>query len=262
MPADHRRWLAIATAVLLLIAGCSGGTARDPLTASFTDLAESIPATVGIAFAPVGGNTVSPLGAWSNGVAWSTIKVPLAIAALRANRDAAQPLAVKAITESDNGAAEQLWSQLGPPDQAAHHVQDVLRDGGDPATVVESRRLRPPFTAFGQTQWTLALQAQFAAHLPCLADSGPVVELMQHLIPEQRWGLAADGDAAKGGWGPGQTDGYLVRQFGIVPTATGQVGVALAADAATFEAGADALNRMAHWVSAHKAELPAGRCAG
>ncbi|PQM49300.1 hypothetical protein C1Y40_00468 [Mycobacterium talmoniae] len=140
MPADHRRWLAIATAVLLLIAGCSGGTARDPLTASFNQLAESIPATVGIAFAPVGGHTVSPLGAWSNGVAWSTIKVPLAIAALRANRDAAQPLAVKAITESDNAAAEQLWSQLGPPDQAARRVQDILRDGGDPATVVESRR--------------------------------------------------------------------------------------------------------------------------
>ncbi|MEZ0363040.1 hypothetical protein ACAG26_04975 [Mycobacterium sp. pUA109] len=262
MPADRRRWLAITTAVLLLIAGCSGGTARDPLAGSFAELAEAIPATIGIAFAPVGENTVSPLGAWSKDVAWSTIKVPLALAALRADRAAAQPLAVKAITESDNAAAEQLWSQLGPPDQAAHRVQDILRETGDSTTVVESRRLRPPFTAFGQTQWTLALQAQFAAHLPCLPDAGPVVDLMRHLIPEQRWGLASGGDPAKGGWGPGQASGYLVRQFGVVPTETGQVGVALAADAASYEAGTDALNRMARWVTAHKAELPTGRCAG
>lgn len=274
MPTDRRRWAAVA--LLLLVGACTAtpthpdqppapapeAAAANPLKASFGELAGSIPATVGIAFAPVGGDPVSTLGAWSTGVAWSTIKVPLAIAALRVDRDTAQPLVVKAITQSDNAAAEQLWSQLGSPDQAAPQVQNILREGGDATTTVESRRLRPPFTAFGQTQWTLGLQARFAAHLPCLADAGPIVELMRQLIPEQRWGLAAAGAAAKGGWGPGRAEGYLVRQFGIVPTDSGAVGVALAADASTFDAGRDAVERMAQWVIAHKAELPAGRCPG
>ena len=97
------------------------------------------------------------VGTWSAGVAWSTIKVPLAIAALRSDRRrAARDLVVKAITESDNPASEELWSQLGDPADAARQVQAVIREAGDTATVVESRRLRRGFTAFGQTQWSLA----------------------------------------------------------------------------------------------------------
>ena len=42
---------------------------------------------------------------------------------------------------------------------------------------------------------------------------------MQRLTADQRWGLAAKGIAAKGGWGPGSGGDYLVRQFGIVPAA-------------------------------------------
>ncbi len=61
---------------------------------------------------------------------------------------------------------------------------------------------------------------------------------------EHRWGLAAKGFAAKGGWGPGLGDDYLVRQFGIVPTASGTVGVALAAEVhdGEYEAGVDVVN--------------------
>lgn len=282
MPTDRRRACAVAVTALLVISGCAGtprppdhqtapatqpaavpapspAAAVAPLRASFDELADTIPATIGMAFAAVGSDAVSTLGAWTTGVAWSTIKVPLAIAAQRVEAGA-QPLETKAITRSDNTAAEQLWSQLGPPDQAASRVQAVLREGGDPTTVVESRRLRPGFTAFGQTQWALGPQAQFAAHLPCLADAGIVVDLMHNLVTEQRWGLAAN-NAAKGGWGPGDTRGYLVRQFGVVPAGPGAVGVALAADAATFEAGVDAINRMAQWLANHTAELPGGRCA-
>ena len=76
---------------------------------------------------------------------------------------ARKDLAVKAITESDNRASEQLWSGLGDPAEAARQVQGVIAEGGDTATVVESRRLRRGFTAFGQTQWTLQRQARFAA---------------------------------------------------------------------------------------------------
>ncbi len=271
IPTEFRRFAATLVAGLLLAAGCttaapqrnpSPGAATPALQASFSELAAAIPATIGIAIAPVGGTTVSTFGGWSNGVAWSTIKVPLAIASLRRGRLTAESLAQKAITESDNAAAEQLWSELGAPHVAAQQVQAVLRESGDATTVVESRRLRPGFTAFGQTQWPLRRQAQFAARLPCLANTGNVVELMRNLVAEQRWGLAADGTPAKGGWGPGQPGGYLVRQFGIVSTPAGRLGVALAAEpqAGTFAAGVDALNRMTEWLTTHAPELPGGSC--
>jgi hypothetical protein len=268
-PTEYRRFAAAVVAVLLLAAGCSTAPSRHldhapTLQASFSELAAAIPATIGIAIAPVGGNTVSSFGAWSTGVAWSTIKVPLAIATLRKDPSSAEPLAKKAITESDNAAAEQLWSELGAPEQAAQQVEAVLKESGDATTIVESRRLRPGFTAFGQTQWPLGRQAQFAARLPCLPNTGNVVDLMHNLIDEQRWGLAADGAASKGGWGPGRSGGYLVRQFAIVPTTAGKLGVALAAEpyAGTFGSGVDALDRMTEWLTIHVSELPGGSCAG
>lgn len=236
----------------------------EPLQTGFAQLAKTIPATIGVAYAPVGQNRVGTLGAWSNGVAWSTIKVPLAIAALRTNRPNAQALAAQAITASDNAAAEQLWSELGPPPLAAQQVQAVLTEGGDTSTFIEARRLRPGFTAFGQTQWALARQAQFAAHLPCIAGADPVINLMRNVVGGQRWGLAASGAPAKGGWGPGQSGGYLVRQFGVVSTPTGHLGVALAAEPrdGTFESGVRALNQMTDWTVKHLSQLPGGRCAG
>jgi hypothetical protein len=46
-----------------------------------------------------------------------------------------------AITESDNAAAESIWGRLGDPVTAAHKVEDVLRQTGDP-TIVQSQRVR------------------------------------------------------------------------------------------------------------------------
>jgi hypothetical protein len=224
------------------------------LEASFDKLAVTVAATIGIAVAPPDRTQPYALGRWSSGVAWSTIKVPLAIAALRHDRPRARDLVVKAITESDNHASEQLWSLLGEPAVAARLVQAVVTESGDTATVVESRRLRAGFTAFGQTQWTLRRQARFAARLPYLSDAATVIDLMRHLAHSQRWGLAAKGVAAKGGWGPGRNGDYLVRQFGVMPTESGHVGVALAAQAQAFETGVDVLNAMTDWLVGH---LPA-----
>ena len=228
------------------------------LEASFEQLSATVAATVGIAVAAPDSAQVCTFGAWSAGVAWSTIKVPLAVAALRSDRSRAKKLVVKAITESDNPASEKLWSQLGEPAAAARQVQAVIAECGDTATEVESKRVRPGFTAFGQTNWSLTKQAQFAAQLPGISGAAEVVDLMHHLVAGQRWGLAAQGVVAKGGWGPGSTGAdYLVRQFGIVPTAAGHVGVALAADAhdGAFETGVALLNRMADWLVGHLAEI-------
>ncbi len=221
--------------------------------AGFDELSGTLPANVGIAIASPGRADVYSLGSWSVGVAWSTAKVPLAVAALRNNL--AKDLVVKAITESDNPASEQLWSQLGTPIDAARHVQAVIREAGDSATIVETQRLRPGFTAFGQTEWTLCGQARFAANLANVPGAAPVVDLMKNVIAEHRWGLAGKGVAAKGGWGPGLSAGYLVRQFGIVPTESGERGVALAAEAPAFEAGVAALGTLTDWLFDHLPEL-------
>jgi hypothetical protein len=218
------------------------------LEASFAQLSATLPATVGIAIARP--DRTYSLGRWWSGVAWSTIKVPLAIAALRDDWLRAKDLAVKAITESDNRASEQMWAGLGDPVEAARRVQSIIAEGGDSATVVESRRLRRGYTAFGQTQWTLQRQARFAAELPSIPGSAEVIELMQRLATDQRWGLAGKGFAAKGGWGPGTNGEYLVRQFGMVPTPSGQWGVALAADAhdGVFETGVEIVNTLTDWL--------------
>ena len=218
------------------------------LEASFERLSAAVPANVGVAIARP--DRTYSLGRWTSGVAWSTIKVPLAIAALRADSARAQDLVVKAITESDNPASERLWSQLGNPADAARKVQLIIGECGDAATVVELRRLRRGFTAFGQTQWTLERQARFAAQLPLIPDGAAVIDLMHQLTIGQRWGLAAKGYAAKAGWGPGIQGDYLVRQFGIVPTQSGEWGVALAAEAhdGVFETGVEVVNSLSDWL--------------
>jgi hypothetical protein len=70
---------------------------------------------------------------------------------------------------------------------------------------------------------------------------------MQNLITDHRWGLAAKGFAAKGGWGPGLTGEYLVRQFAIVSET---IGVALAAEVhdGGYEAGVEAIDSLADWI--------------
>ncbi|MEB3021712.1 hypothetical protein [[Mycobacterium] crassicus] len=262
-----RRVLVAALAAALALASpvspaSPSSAAPADLQASFAQFAGTIPASIGIAYAPVGQNGAGTLGNLQNGVAWSTIKVPLAIAAIHANSPNAQDLAARAVTASDNDAAEKLWSQLGPAPQAAQQVQAVLRAGGDTGTAVESRRLRPEFSAFGQTQWPLARQAVFAAHLPCMPVAAPVYSLMRNTVPDQRWGLAGIDAPTKGGWGPGPGGGYLVRQFGVVGTPNGQLAVALAAQPnnGSFDSGVAALNQMTDWLKANAAQLPGGRC--
>ncbi|HEY1838999.1 MAG TPA: hypothetical protein VGG53_02040 [Mycobacterium sp.] len=220
--------------------------------ASFDELSSRLPGEVGIAIVRAGQAPLC-LGRWSTGVAWSTSKVPLAIAALRAGVGSDE-LVASTIVQSDNAAAEELWSQLGDPAEAARQVRAVIVEAGDPATVIESRRRRAGYTAFGQTGWSLAGQAQFAAGMSHVHGASPVVDLMRNLTTEHHWGLAPKGFAAKGGWGPGLGDDYLVRQFGIIPTESGNVGIALAAAEMRdggYQAGVDVVNSLADWIVDH-----------
>ncbi|OBF48897.1 hypothetical protein A5778_22555 [Mycolicibacterium monacense] len=233
----------------------------DELQTSFQTLASTLAAEVGVAVSA--GNEAASYGTWRSGAAWSTIKVPLSIAALRKSPSDAEPLVSQAITYSDNLSADQLWAKLGTPPEAGNEVQAVLSQGGDPEVIVETQQVRPPYSPYGQTQWSLQQAARFAFDLPCLEGAGPVLTGMRSIAPDQQWGLAGkDGVAAKGGWGPEEDGGYLVRQIGLVGDGTAAFGVALAAKPAdgSFASGTAALDKLSMWVLDHREQMPQGAC--
>ncbi|NKZ15234.1 hypothetical protein HGA11_30110 [Mycolicibacterium septicum DSM 44393] len=273
-----RLWTLIAVfAVIALAAGVVIGTqlgsretapkrstAATSLAAEFAQLQPQLHAVVGIALSGVGpGQQPMTFGEWQSGPAWSTIKVPLIIAALREEEPPRVTEAMTAaITESDNAAAESIWESLGTPADAAGKVEAVLRQAGDP-TIVQSQRVRPEFSASGQTDWPLADQVKFTSVAVCDNENDPVFDLMGRVESDQRWGIGMIADSRlKGGWGPSPTGGYLVRQIGVLTTPTGRVSVALAAlpNSGKFEDGTATLTTMANWLSQRLGALPAGHC--
>ncbi|WP_174361636.1 hypothetical protein [Nocardia paucivorans] len=239
-------------------------TVPGTLAAGFADLQAAQEGQIGLAIMPVGGDRPVVLGNWTTGPAWSTMKVPLAIAAVRKNSGKTNYSVSAAITASDNSAADALWDSLGTPQQAAAAVQDVLREAGDTVTTVPAKRARTDYSAFGQAEWALADQVLFASRLPCLSGSKVVVDLMDEVASSQQWGLGAEFDKAeyKGGWGPDTSGDYLVRQFGLVPTTGGKLAIALAAqpDSGTYSDGVSMVNKIAALVSEHLDEFTGGVC--
>jgi hypothetical protein len=241
------------------------GTAPSNLAADFATLQTQLHAPVGIAVTAVGaGQPPITMGDLQSGPAWSTIKVPLAIAALREeDPQTVTPAMSAAITESDNAAAEAIWAGLGDPITAAHKLEAVLQEAGDP-TPVEYRKLRPEFTAFGQTDWSLADQAKFVASAACDTRNASIFTLMGKVVPDQSWGIGTIADSRfKGGWGPSTTGNYLVRQIGTLSAPTGTVAVAMAVAPASgsFADGTAELTDVADWLHDHLVALPAGHCA-
>ncbi|WNG93678.1 hypothetical protein [Mycobacterium sp. ITM-2016-00318] len=235
--------------------------AVEDLRASFLQLAAALPADVGVAVSA--GDQTSSYGEWTSGAAWSTIKVPLSIAALRKDALAAEPYVSRAIAQSDNSAADQMWALLGTPAEAGTAVQTVLAEGGDPEVRVQTEQVRPPYSPFGQTQWSLPQAAQFAFRLQCL-QAEPVLSQMKSLASDQQWGLAGDGAAVKGGWGPEPDGGYLVRQIALVGDGPETFGVALAAKPTdgSFATGTAMLDKLSEWVLDHREQMPKGSCGG
>lgn len=280
--------LAVCFAVAAFVPACGADTERRPVSTSVTQAAVAaddavsitIPGTLaadfavleqsekgelGLAIMPVGGDQLVGLGDWTTGPAWSTMKVPLVVAAERKNPGGQTYAASAAITASDNAAADALWSALGTPREAAQSVQAVLREGGDTVTVVQEKSSRSEYSSFGQSEWSLADQVRFASKLPCLPGSKKVIELMGSVSVNQQWGLGSVFSTAdfKGGWGPNPDGAYLVRQFGLIPANGGSIAIALAAqaDSGTFADGMDLLDEMAGLVSEHLSEFTGGSCA-
>jgi hypothetical protein len=238
---SRRAVLTAAVALTAIIAavtlGASGATAKSPVASaaarhdlftradrvSFDKLQQSLTGVSGVAVSGLGkGQPVVALGSLKSPIAWSTSKVPVAMAVIAAGGKSKYAGDLRqAITASDNAAAERLWSSLGSATKAASAANAQLRAAGDSATQYQSRRLRPGFTAFGQTVWSLANQARFTAGMSCVAAGRPVLDLMGQVISAHRWGLGVrSGAKIKGGWGPGTkpgvNGGYVDRQMGVV----------------------------------------------
>ncbi|MEJ2579589.1 MAG: hypothetical protein P8Z68_10950 [Kineosporiaceae bacterium] len=222
------------------------------LSAEFARLTGTLQVrSAGLVFAPVGGPTTA-LGTWTSGPAWSTVKVPLSLAARnRAGSAAVDALIHRALTRSDNDAATDLWSRLGAGRSAAAAVDEVLAAHGDGATRTQPDQVRPPYSPFGQTVWSLTGQVTFASALACSAADAPVLEEMTQVISSQRWGLGRlPSPAFKGGWGPDTRGRYLVRQFGVVTLDGHLVAVALAAEptSGSFDDGVRAATLISDWL--------------
>lgn len=227
--------------------------------ASFDELAGSIAGEVGMAVSGVGlGQPVEQLGTISDGVAWSTSKVPVAMAAIAAGVANDGDLNA-AITASDNAAATSLWNALGGGARAAAAADEQLRAAGDTSTSIQPETLRSGFTPFGQTDWPLAAQTRFTAGMACAAPGQQVLGLMGETISAQRWGLGSTAAPAqlKGGWGPGSAPGadggYFDRQMGVVTIDGTPLAAAIAVRPSdgSHESGTAALTQLAGWLVEH-----------
>jgi hypothetical protein len=169
--------------------------------------------------------------------AWSTMKVPVIVAAIAAGRADWEAIEA-AITRSDNDAALWLWRAL---DDGAARVEAVLREAGDGETTLERDPDPRGYSSFGRTVWSLAAAVSFYGALARgeLVPPGHterILDAMRRIVPEQRWGLGAAEPPIpfKGGWGPSESPegGYEVIQVGIAAPDV----IAIAARAEDFEA--------------------------
>jgi hypothetical protein len=223
--------------------------------ASFDQLVSQLGGSSGIAVKAAGpGGEVQAAGELRSGAAWSTMKTGVAAASIAAGT-AESSLLTRAITASDNAAADQLWRGLGEPSQAGARVSEQLRAYGDNNTQVQTQVVRSGFSSFGQSEWALADQARFTAGLPCSEPGKQVLALMGQVVGGQRWGLGSAGVPAafKGGWGPGSNGGYLVRQMGILTIQNRLIAITIAALPAdgSFDTGTRNLTQIASWAVSH-----------
>jgi Beta-lactamase enzyme family len=191
---------------------------------------------VGLAIGALAGGGFEVTGERRAARAWSTMKVPVAVAAIEAGRPDWDAIEA-AITRSDNDAALRLWATL---DDGPARVESALRRAGDHHTTLEREPDARGWSSFGRTVWALESAATFyralaRGELLDRSATGRVLDLMGRVVAEQRWGLGQiPGVRFKGGWGPSEEPGrgYEVFQVGIAGGAV----IALAAVARDFDA--------------------------
>ena len=202
----------MAVACALLLSACSGGQETVVVTSTVTETSPPAPgaqlpldATVAHVESTFGGQlgmaTIGELGPEAAGFtapspAWSTIKVPIAVAAMRAN-PGLEADARAAVSASDNAAAQRLYDAVGPD-----AVDAVLEDAGL-AAHVNTEPLRPEFSTFGQTQLSVADEVALANTVACVEGADPVLQFMGQVDSSQAYGLGGSRGAVQGRLGPG-----------------------------------------------------------
>ncbi|WJY69992.1 hypothetical protein [Corynebacterium aurimucosum] len=234
---------------------------KEPTVIKATDLQEAVDAIAadnpGTGIAVAGSGTVAAAGITDPLPAWSTVKVPLAIAAERAGVAEADVVS-RAITYSDNAAADSLWEALGGGEQAAQATQAIIGTSTVPATPP-----RPGFSAFGQTQWSVSQQAEFIAALGCQEGADPILVAMGQPDPAQHYGLRTlEGAVMKGGWGPAEDGSYEARQMGLITLGEHTVAVAIYAAAPSGDYGEaqQMLSRVVTQLATAEVEWPDAGC--
>ena len=257
---DAKATVTITTFVVPPPGEASPTTVTPDLRKQLQSVADSVAmyygGTVGIAVA--GGGQVVSAGDDAAYPAWSTIKVPISVAAYRSDPQLAREYAPPAIQASDNAAAEQMWINLDP-----EQVNQVLAE----ATVgvaVNTEKVRPEFSTYGQTLLSTSQEAVIASHLACLAEAEPVIALMGQVNSEQAYGLGRlPGAALKVGWGPDTSGRYQVRQLARVTRSDGATSaialtvIPAAGDYGTAQAMAD---EVANGLSLLLDSLPEADC--
>ncbi|WP_288292419.1 hypothetical protein [uncultured Varibaculum sp.] len=194
------------------------------------------------------GGQIQTAGSLQDLPAWSTSKVPVAMAIYAQGKaDANSGNISAAIRASDNAAAEALWQGLGGSDaQRAQAVTAILRQAGDSRTTVPSTRLRSGFTIFGQTQWNTTDQLQFLQNFNSLPGAAQLKSHMYAAYGNQRWGIGRlPNSAVKGGWGPTLSGGYTARQIGWFQSEGKETPIAIAAQASSFGAATAVVDEVA-----------------
>lgn len=223
------------------------------------------PERAGFAVIGHGYSAVVAAGAIATGAAWSTIKVPLSIAALKHGGSPAD--VALAIEASENAPADRLWASLGDAVDAGRLTQAEIVSGGDAVTRVETKQTYPPYSPYGQTMWALVDQARFASTLSCRADAAAVYADMGRIKAVDRVGFgttaSAPGAHYKIGWGPAAPPerGSYARELATITLADGRTyGVALIAKEPTLAAAQADLNDLAAWLEPRLTAIPAKGC--
>lgn len=224
----------------------TAGKAKEKIATEVSRIEQSKGAQVQVSW--LEGGQIQTAGNLQDLPAWSTSKVPVAMAIYAQGKaDANSGNISAAIRASDNAAAEALWQGLGSSDsQRAQAVTAILRQAGDSHTTVPSTRLRSGFTIFGQTQWSTTDQLQFLQNFNSLPGAKQLKSHMYAAYGNQRWGIGRlPNSAVKGGWGPTLSGGYTARQIGWFQSEGKETPIAIAAQASSFAAATAVVDEVA-----------------
>ncbi|MHA2787736.1 hypothetical protein ACXZ66_01095 [Corynebacterium sp. S7] len=188
-----------------------------------TQIEEEFDSLVAISVYSPNGNV--SLGSIATMPAWSTIKVPIALASLEQcsyDDELRDELIADSLEWSDNDSAYSLWTCLGTDDEAKDLVEDVVAESGTSINIAP---------AYGMTEWSVAAQARYGYSLTELDSDNPVIQGMSNVIDEQSFGIGEiDGAVFKGGWSDTEEGTFQTRQFGFIEVGGEQYGIAIAAD--------------------------------